>query len=276
MNPVLFSPFKEWRSCVCVWHEMLLQCRAPELCVELDGEFMLVIPCVGLGRAVTEAEVHVLAGLIGRRMREWHGVATVREIETTGRCAKRNSVEVIRVVESVYLVGDSFCVHSGSILLFDSPLHMRLYMQILDRGLEPATFQALCAALSVEPAGLHSEARLLRFSDQRLDKLRSPMLWRNLAALLWPDVEVLTAARWHSERCPGLTSIEAVVHSVMVLDELMSLMEPVILVERDARGRHMRCLLVMVRVSTWRDNSGSLLFVSYVGYEARVAYLGVS
>jgi hypothetical protein len=269
MALTLHCPLKEWRACVRVWHEMLLQRSVAQLCVELDEEFMLVLPCVGLGRSVTEAEVGMLACLISRWKVGWQGVATLGAMETIGR-APHCSVRVLKMEGGVFLVGDSFCVHSGSILLFDSPLHMRLYMQILDRGLEPATFHALCAALSVEPAGLHSEARLLRFSDQRLDKLRSPMLWRNLAALLWPDVEVLTAARWHSERCPGLTSIEAVVHSVMVLEELMSLTEPVILVERDARGRHMRCLLVMVRVSTWRDNSGSLLFVSYVGYEARV------
>ena len=270
MDPVLYSPFKEWRSCVCVWHEMLLQRKVPQLCVELDEEFVLVIPCVGLGRAVTEEEVHVLAGLIGRWKVEWGGVATMRAIETTGRRAKTKGVEVVRVAESVYLVGNSFCVQDHSILLFDSPLHMGLYRRILDRGLEPSTFRALCAALSVEPMGLHTEARLQRFSNQRVDTLRSPMLWRDLVAPMWPDAQVVSRAAWQAERCRNLTSIETMVHSVMVLDELMSLTEPVILVERDAQGRHTRCLLVMVRVSTWRENSGSVLFVSYVGYEARL------
>lgn len=275
MNPILYSPFKEWRSCVCVWHEMLLQRKVPQLCVELDSEFVLVIPCVGLGRAVTEAEVHLLAGLIGRWKEEWRGVATMRAMETTGRNAKRGLVKVNKVVDSVFLVGDSFYVQDNSILLFDSPLHMDLFRRILQKGLEPSTFRALCAALSVEPLGLHTEARLVRFSNQRVDTLRSPMLWRDLAAPMWPDVEVVSRTGWQTERCRGLTSIETVVHSVMVLDELMSLTEPVILVERDAHGRHTRCLLIMVRVSTWRDNSGSVLFVSYVGYEARLAGLGV-
>ena len=269
MNPALYSPLQEWRSCVCIWHEMLLQCPVPRLRVELNEEFMLVIPCVGLGRMVTDDEIHALAGLIGRWKMEWKGVTTLRRLETTGRCPNHRSVEVIKVAESVYLVGGSLVVRKSSILLFDSVAHMRLYVQIVDRELDLDTFCSLCATLSIEAGRQNSEALLMSFSDQRVDKLFSPMLWRNLVALMWPDVEVVSTARWQAERCGGVLSIELVVHSVTVLDELMSTTRPIILVERDAQGRHTRCLLVMVCVSPWTENTGTVLFVSYVGFEAR-------
>jgi hypothetical protein len=268
----LYSPLKEWRACVCVWHEFLLQRSVPQLRVELQEEFMLTIPCVDLHREVSEHDVRVLAGLIERWKVQWRGgPATLRPLETTGRVLKRRSVEVRKVADALYVVGDSFCVRRNCILLFDLDVHMRLYLQLVDRELDPSTtFGALCASLSIEPMGLHTEARLINFSNQRVDKLRSPMLWRNLAALMWADVEVVSAAVWRAERGPNVTSIETVVHSAVVLDSLLSMTEPIILVERDAQGRHARCLLVMVRVSTWTENSGSVLFVSYVGYEARV------
>ena len=267
----LYSPLKEWRTCVRVWHEVLLQRSVGQLCVELDEEFMLVIPCVGLGRGVTEAEVGMLACLISRWKVGWKGVATLGAMETTGRSPRPTaSVRVSKKADGTYVVGDSFCVRGHSILLFDAPVYMRLYLDVLDRQLHPSLFRSLCGALAVEPAGRHTDVRLYRFRDECAHRLRSPFLWKRLAEVMWPGVGLVTMMRWHAERCRGVHAVESLVHSVILLDELLKASDPVILVERDAHGRHRRCLLIMVRESQWRADVGSVLFVSYVGYEARV------
>lgn len=271
MNLSLYSPLKEWRSCVRVWHEMLLQRAVTHLCVELEEEFMLVIPCMGLGRGVTEAEVRMLACLIGRWKVGWQGVDTLRRMETMGRLRKRASVPVSNKGGGVYVVGESFLVRDSSILLFDEPVHMRLYLEIIDRALHPSLFTPLCGALSIEPSNRHTDVRLHRFSDQCVAKLRSPFLWKRMVEVMWPGVELASMVRWQAERCRGITSVESMVHNVVILDELLKVSEPIVLVERDAHGRHRRCLLVMVRASVWRENIGSVLLISYVGFEARIA-----
>jgi hypothetical protein len=261
----LFSPLKEWRSCVRVWHEWLLRRPVAHLCVELSEEFVLVIPCPGLDRRLTTADVRTLAGLIGRWKLDWKGPATQRRLETTGR-TRRSEVGVRELGGGVFVVGDGFCIEDGSILLFDEPIHMRLYVSVVEHGLHPLTFRSLCSVLTIERAGRHSDARLVRYSNVCVDRLRSPMLWKTLAAVMWPGVEVVSTDRWHAERCHAATSIEAIVDSVVVEQA------PVILVERDAAGRHFRCLLVLVRTNMWRADAGSVLFISYVAYESRVYF----
>jgi hypothetical protein len=265
----LYSPLKDWRACVRVWHEMLLRRPVKQLCVELDEEFMLVIPCVGLERAVTEAEVQMLASLIGRWKLCWRGAPTLRAMETTGRAPRRNRVHVSKKEGDVYAVGDSFCVRDHSILLFDEPMHMRLYTDILDRRLHPSLFRSLCGVLAVEPRGRHTDVRLHRFHGECAHKLRAPYLWKRLVEGMWPDVGLVSMARWQAERCQGAYSVESMVSGVVIFDELLRVSDPIVLVERDAHGRHRRCLLVMIRESQWRENAGSVLFVSYVGREAR-------
>jgi hypothetical protein len=266
----LYSPLREWRSCVCIWHEMLLRRSVNQLCVELDEEFMLIIPCVGLGRCVTEAEVQMLACLIGRWKVGWKGLSTLSAMETTGRSPRRNSVHVSRRDGGVYVVGESFCVRDSSIILFDEPMHMRLYLEILNRKLHPSLFCSLCSALAIESSGRCTDVRLHRFSDECAHRLRSPFLWKRLAEMMWPcGVEIASMARWRAERCQGVDSVESMVHSVVVLDEQLKLSDPIVLIERDAQGRHRRCLLIMVRASQWRENAGSILLISYVGVEAR-------
>jgi len=272
------SPLKHLHPCVHVWHEMLLQRPTLPPCAQLEQEFMLTIPRAESSKEITEADIHALATLIGRWTSEWNGVATLKLLETTGKTRKPKPPTIHKINESTYAIGDLFCVRSGSILCFDSRVHMRLYLQILDRELDPSTFGPLCAALSVEPIRHHTEARLVSFSNQRVDQLRSPMLWRNLAALMWPDVEVVSASRWRTELHQFLQprsglrailpSIESVANNVIEMDGRTT--EPIILVERDAHGRHLRCLLVKIRESAWHENAGSMLFVSYVGIEARM------
>jgi hypothetical protein len=264
----LYSPLREWRSCVCVWHEMLLRRSVNQLCVELDEEFMLIIPCVGLRRGVTEAEVQMLACLIGRWKGGWKGLSTLSAMETTGRSPRRNSVHVCRKDGGVYVVGESFCVRDSSIILFDEPVHMRLYLEILDQQLHPSLFCSLCSALAIELSGRHTDVRLHRFSDECVAKLRTPFLWKRMAEVMWPGVKLASMAQWQAER--GSTSVESMVHDVVVMDALFRASGPVILIERDAQGRHRRCLLIMVRASQWRENAGSILLISYVGGEARV------
>ena len=272
------SPLKHLHPCVHIWHEMLLQRPTLPPCAQLREEFMLVIRRVECNKEVTETDIHALAALIRRWTTEWNGVATLKRLETTGRNLKPKPLAVKKLTDSTYAVGDLFCVRNGSILCFDSRVHMQLYVQILDRKLDPSTFGPLCAALSIEPTRHHTEARLLPFSNQRVDKLRSPMLWNNLAALMWSNVEVVSTARWRAELNQFLQprdglrailpSIESVAYNVIEMDGRTT--EPIIIVERDARGRHTRCLLVKIRESAWHENTGSLLFVSYVGIEARM------
>jgi len=274
MNALL----KRLHPCVHIWHEMLLQRPTSHTCAHLEEEFMWSIPRAECSREITETDIRALAALVGRWTTEWNGPTTLRRLETTGRRPTPQRLDVRRISKSTYTVGDLFCVRNGSILCFDSRVYMRLYVQLVDRELDPSIFGPLSAALSIEPTQRHTEARLVSFDNQRVDQLRSPMLWRNLAELMWPGVEAVSATNWRAELNQFLQprsgmrailpSIEAVAHSVVELDGRAT--EPIIIVERDAQGRHARCLLVKIRASQWQENTGSILFVSYVGVEARM------
>ena len=248
--------------------------------MQVDSEdHLLSIPCTALGRDPTVDEVALL-GVLVHQQRAWKGMCSLRQMETQGI---RTSSSVTRIADGVYDVGGELCcVHGASVVMFEDRAHMQLYLSILEAG--PLSFYSpLCSALAIEVGARHSEVRLSLFEGppSLLDQLHSETLWLRLVSLLWHGAESVSLEKWETERYKGEHCLETNVLGVIAFDDpFAGILYPTvrvsrtfILLQRDGKDRHERCMFVLVR-HTERVGlvKGSVLFVSYVGYEGRVSY----
>jgi hypothetical protein len=272
MERQFYVHFLQWQSCVRLWHEILLKRRVATMRVDSD-EWMMTIPCVGLDREPAEDELASL-GMLINQWAKWdgvHGVCAAESGAVVRRRKRKPRVEMRRITQRLYRMGDLFCVKGSDILIFESKAHMDLYCTAYLYCLDQALFNPLCSVLEVVRIARSSETRLAYYTgEEACQRMGSVDFWLPMVRILWPRAESLTLNQWESERFDGTISIESMVHSLVVDDTVIfTEADPVILVQRDADGRHSLCMMVILRPSRYAEESGTALLVSYVGYHSR-------
>ena len=291
-----------WLPSVTMWCEGLTNraVNGLELLASLKQVGPLVLMrCAELDVRPSDLEILRLAELT-RRFGGWLGIKSLRSMEEgrgTSNALRRIECRAAKELENLFsfsAVMDQHCCvrilkikeqertfYAVDLLLFTiGRAHMDLYIAAealqgcdsVEYGI--SIFRPMTVVLDVEHAPDRTCAVLALFDGQcALEKITAPSTWLGLTQIMWPGAECISVEQWKNESSESEVSVEKIIQALTnggfgSSVEGYPVYPPVVIVQRNLKGQHAKCLVV--GVSQRRRFGGAVLFASYLGYETRL------